>query len=311
MPQQIRLFQGIDCAIRAARPNDELDGAYLRRVLAAAEVGSLPPRIGDWFEAELQQPVVHPGWPRLFEDALKIIRAVELTGEDVQSLFHVGERIEQSASRVAEIASVCTIIALEHRSQEILRDRILKAKADRRRDRQAILGLQKRLPNYILEAEFLVDPCEDRLRKLLDALNEWPGFPQLPSPRLNDWHRFAAEIADAYEGESGREISVLIDASRKAGCSLVYEIEDTLTELGIIRPAGWSKAGPAVSFVVKAIKRVLQRTVTPDAVEKAIFRTRTIKRSREAAEFAAAAALWKAWEERKIKEDPDYFRRIS
>jgi hypothetical protein len=287
MPRQIRLFQGIDCAIRAATPNlyDELhrgniSGGWMARPFGASAAGSLPQRIGDWFEAELQQRVVlkEPGWPGMFERALEMVRAVELTGEDVQSLFCVGERIERTGAHVAEIASVCTIIALEYQSNKVTRDWVLKIRAELRRDRQAILRLQKRLPQYISDAEDDGDAREDRYRKLLDALNEWPGFPPSPGRLDVDWHRSAAEIADAYEGA--------------VAC-------------------GWSKEGPAVSFVVKAIKRVLKKEVSPAAVEKAISRTRSIKRPREAAEAAADIARHRAWEERKLQEDPDFFRRID
>jgi hypothetical protein len=256
VPRQIRLFHAIVAACTAARPDafdPRVPPGWVKRAFRGYARGTLPPRIAEWFDAELRR---RNPWSALFEEARATVRRVELGPADIAALLGKGHDPIGPAA-LAELAAVCTIAALEHQAWlNFAQPRIAKERAERRADRLAIQRLQKRLPKYLSDAAWHDDPRQDRYRQLFAAVGDWPGFPR-PNVRASfDWHERATEIADVFEAAVG--------------------------------PCGWHRGTPASLFMIRALRRCLQITVSPTAIEKAIPRTRQ-KRRREAAELAGDA----------------------
>lgn len=226
------------------------------RVVHDADAGRLPDDPQGWFRLQLQSELQNTGAQAVarrntLERAAQLVAAVRLSPLDVAAMLtQAGAPQPVDPAAIIQLATVCLVLAMEHQAWT----------------REAT-DWEKRLQNWRTAREL-----SDKLRSLLSLLIkdcQWlDAASRIDNPRTAQFRMLSSQLEnlDFEEPVPGLLLQPTRWHNGAVQLAKVYRVS-------IDPETGWSRGGPAVRFLVEALRRAYPRAnVTKAAIETLLIR---------------------------------------
>ena len=250
---QLALRDAVAEALFAARSGDVgMPDGILLRLVHDAETGNLPDDPRDWFRHQLEYEFPNTGLHaaakrKLLARSVQLIAAARLGPADIAAMLgQAGAPELKYSADIAQLAARCLTVAMDHQ-------RSIAIKAG--------WAPYKKLLREAREAQ-------RKLRQLMPSLIAPLKRSEHSEERVFDYENFAQELEKVDFSEPGYSDWV----GRRPWEPGAQELAGVYRE--IVNPnTGWSRNGPAVRFLVEALRRAYPGTnSTPAAIESLFAR---------------------------------------
>jgi hypothetical protein len=226
----------------------------LVRLVHDAETGNLPDDPRDWFREQLEYELPNPGPQaaakrQLLDRSAQLVAAARLGPADIAAMLSRADAPEPASSAdIAQLAARCLTVAMDHQRSIAIEAGWAPYKKLLREAREAQRNLRRLMPP-------LIAPW--KLSKRSEAMS-----------RVSEYETFAEELEKVDFSEPGYSDWVGQRVWKPGATELAGVYRD------IVNPnTGWSRNGPAVRFLVEALRRAYPGTnPTAAAIESLLAR---------------------------------------